>query len=58
MEIQSQWGKRMNKCEKKLVIFDCDGVLVDSELIAHRVANESAASLGFPPMTAEESFTV
>lgn len=35
-----------------LVIFDCDGVLVDSEPIAARLTAEAVSELGFP-MTAE-----
>lgn len=38
----------------KLVIFDCDGVLVDSERIAHRVVAEALNRLGYP-ITVEES---
>jgi HAD superfamily hydrolase (TIGR01509 family) len=37
----------------KLVIFDCDGVLVDSEPIAARVASDVMTQLGFP-VTADE----
>lgn len=33
--------------DKKLVIFDCDGVLIDSEIIAARVESEMAAELGY-----------
>lgn len=32
--------------QKKLVIFDCDGVLVDSEIIAHRVVAEMLQQQG------------
>lgn len=38
----------------KLIIFDCDGTLVDSEIIANRVIASTISSLGFP-MTTEES---
>lgn len=38
----------------RLVIFDCDGVLVDSEPVANRVVAETLAALGWA-MTAEES---
>jgi HAD superfamily hydrolase (TIGR01509 family) len=38
-----------------LVIFDCDGVLVDSEPIANRVLAESLSELG-RPTTAEEAW--
>jgi HAD superfamily hydrolase (TIGR01509 family) len=38
------------------VIFDCDGVLVDSEPIANRVLAEALTGIGVP-MTAEESTT-
>jgi HAD superfamily hydrolase (TIGR01509 family) len=31
----------------ELVIFDCDGVLIDSELIANRVFSERLAAVGF-----------
>jgi HAD superfamily hydrolase (TIGR01509 family) len=37
----------------KLVIFDCDGVLVDSEDLACRVIAEEISSLGFPMETLE-----
>ena len=37
----------------RLLIFDCDGVLVDSEPIAARVASQVMIDLGFP-VTAEE----
>ena len=36
-----------------LVIFDCDGVLVDSEVVAARVLARELADIGFP-LTAEE----
>src|SRR5438105_906568 len=36
-----------------LVIFDCDGVLVDSELIATRIWSQCLHAAGFP-VTAEE----
>lgn len=39
---------------KKLVIFDCDGVLVDSEIIANRIDAESLTAAGYV-ITAEES---
>ncbi len=31
----------------KLIIFDCDGVLVDSEIIAHRIGVKKLAGLGY-----------
>ncbi|MEV7774732.1 HAD family hydrolase [Kitasatospora sp. NPDC086791] len=37
----------------ELVIFDCDGVLVDSEVIAVRVVAQLAAELGWPLTAAE-----
>src|SRR6478752_8443280 len=37
-----------------LVIFDCDGVLVDSELISNRVLAEAFTALGVP-MTTDEA---
>jgi HAD superfamily hydrolase (TIGR01509 family) len=40
----------------RLVIFDCDGVLIDSEPVVNRVVAEELARLGWP-MTAEESCT-
>lgn len=39
---------------KKLIIFDCDGVLVDSEIVGNRVYAEILSNLGYP-LTAEES---
>ncbi len=36
-----------------LVIFDCDGVLVDSEIIAHELLAEMMTDLGHPMSTAE-----
>jgi HAD superfamily hydrolase (TIGR01509 family) len=38
-----------------LLIFDCDGVLVDSEVIAHQTLLDALAPLGFT-MTLQESF--
>lgn len=38
----------------KLIIFDCDGVLVDSEIISNRIDAEALSSFGYP-ITAEES---
>jgi HAD superfamily hydrolase (TIGR01509 family) len=40
-----------------LLIFDCDGVLVDSEVIAHQTLLDVMIPLGFT-MTLEESFSV
>ncbi len=37
----------------ELVVFDCDGVLVDSEPIANRVMAEAIAALGWPLTTAD-----
>ncbi|HZB58390.1 MAG TPA: HAD hydrolase-like protein, partial [Actinomycetota bacterium] len=37
----------------ELVIFDCDGVLVDSERIAVRIEAEYLAELGWPLTEAE-----
>ena len=39
---------------KKLVIFDCDGVLIDSEIIYHKVGAREMTQLGFP-LTVERS---
>jgi beta-phosphoglucomutase-like phosphatase (HAD superfamily) len=38
-----------------LVIFDCDGVIVDSEAITHRVFGEMLHELG-PQMSAHEMY--
>lgn len=38
---------------KKLIIFDCDGVLVDSEIIAERLGAETLTNLGYPHTTEE-----
>lgn len=40
----------------KYVIFDCDGVLIDSEILANRVAAEVKTALGFP-ITLEEQLS-
>ena len=37
----------------KYIIFDCDGVLIDSEILANRVEAETKNELGFP-ITLEE----
>ena len=37
----------------RLVIFDCDGVLIDSEPVANRVVAEEISALGWK-LTAEE----
>lgn len=37
----------------KLVIFDCDGVLVDSEIIANRIDAEALTSIGYKISTEE-----
>ncbi len=36
-----------------LIIFDCDGVLVDSEIIAHQLLAQMMTDLGYPMTTAE-----
>ncbi len=45
-------------CPYKLIIFDCDGVLVDSEPLAAAVISEMAAELGLniPQAEAEQRF--
>ncbi|MDF3066274.1 MAG: haloacid dehalogenase [Polyangiaceae bacterium] len=43
---------QMNRSPDRLVIFDCDGVLVDSEPIAARLTAEAVSELGWE-MTAE-----
>ena len=37
----------------RLVIFDCDGVIVDSEPVSNRILAEELTSLGWPMATAE-----
>jgi HAD superfamily hydrolase (TIGR01509 family) len=37
----------------ELIIFDCDGVLVDSEIIAHQLLAQMMTDLGHPMTTAE-----
>ena len=39
--------------QDKLIIFDCDGVLVDSEIIANRIEAEGLTSIGYS-LTTEE----
>lgn len=46
----------MNNNEIKLVIFDCDGVLVDSEMISARVFSEILDRVGIP-MSTEDVFS-
>ena len=43
----------MTKLPLRLVIFDCDGVLVDSEGPSNRVVAEAVSELGWPMTTAE-----
>ncbi len=43
----------MNSSEDKLLIFDCDGVLVDSEIVANRIEAEALTSIGYS-LTIEE----
>ena len=47
---KSSMSNKMNK----MIIFDCDGVLVDSEIISNRIDAEALTSIGYP-ITAEES---
>ena len=42
------WPPRNDGARMTLVIFDCDGVLIDSEVIACRVDAEVLTGLGFP----------
>jgi HAD superfamily hydrolase (TIGR01509 family) len=42
----------------ELVIFDCDGVLLDSEIIFARVLAESLAAAGFPAIDAGEALAL
>jgi HAD superfamily hydrolase (TIGR01509 family) len=48
-----------NSDTTRLVIFDCDGVLVDSEMIASQVLSEELAALGVPmtPENCRDRFT-
>lgn len=46
-----EWFPNMDN--NKLIIFDCDGVLVDSEIIANRFEAEMFTAYGYP-ITAEE----
>lgn len=39
--------------DKKLIIFDCDGVLIDSELIANQSDAEFLTKIGYPITTEE-----
>lgn len=41
------------KMKKKLILFDCDGVLVDSEYVASRVFSEALAPYGYHLSTEE-----
>jgi len=55
IETQPQPGPPPVTSPLRLVIFDCDGVLVDSEPIANRVFAEMVNELGLT-MTAEDVF--
>jgi HAD superfamily hydrolase (TIGR01509 family) len=48
---------RTNPNEWQLAIFDCDGVLVDSEEITHRVLADALRDLGLS-LTLDEAFTL
>jgi HAD superfamily hydrolase (TIGR01509 family) len=37
----------------KLIIFDCDGVLIDSEIVVCRLTGEELTQLGYPVTTAQ-----
>ncbi len=39
--------------QEKLLIFDCDGVLIDSEIISSRIEAEHLTKLGYPISTEE-----
>ena len=43
------------ECRMTLLIFDCDGVLVDSEVIAHQTLLDALGPLGFT-MTLQEAY--
>jgi len=40
-------------CKIKLIIFDCDGVLIDSEIISNRIHAQVRTEMGFPMSTKE-----
>jgi hypothetical protein len=44
---------RFVSCDSQLVIFDCDGVLVDSEVISNRVLAEMLSTEGLPTTLAQ-----
>ena len=46
LTVKSSYGGRVNKRRFDLVIFDCDGVLVDSELITNRIFVRMLNELG------------
>lgn len=48
-----QQSKTSRSEATSLVIFDCDGVLVDSEPISHRILAEAISGLGLPMSAAE-----
>jgi len=53
--MMSRRGSRVDMKRFSLVIFDCDGVLVDSELITNRVFTSMLNELGLP-VTMDEVF--
>ena len=54
MSAQAHAMMRARRERLRLVIFDCDGVLIDSEPVADRVVAEELAALGWP-ITASEA---
>jgi HAD superfamily hydrolase (TIGR01509 family) len=48
MRVKQTEGRNVPSDELQLVIFDCDGVLVDSEQITNRVFAEMLAGIGLP----------
>jgi HAD superfamily hydrolase (TIGR01509 family) len=54
MSQSAHFALRARSAPLRLVIFDCDGVLVDSEPVVNRVIAEALTAVGWP-MTGEES---
>jgi HAD superfamily hydrolase (TIGR01509 family) len=55
MPYRDDWlRRRQTRPPLAMVIFDCDGVLIDSEAISNRIVAEDLTALGWP-MTTEEA---
>lgn len=56
MDLQAWIAARTTRRRVEMVVFDCDGVLIDSEPLCNRVVAEETSALGYP-MTPHEAET-